>query len=997
MIVLNGLSGLLLTCGPDALPRLLTPLGQATIPLAAGLLFRRALQRRGPAARLLLANGTLFAVLAVVSLSLCLAGRYRALWTFSLPTPSPIMTVPPSSPHPVAANPPVRNLPSVYIDTNRQPVQLSPDSFASTSRVRARTIGLNAGQTGEIKLSSGGPADAGDIKSPSGGLAANRPTGRNSTREFMLDSLSGATWCASFVVVWCVGTVLLLGWLTLSCLSIACLRRRCLPVQDDRVREMLLERSAAMGVRPPQLLVSDRARGPFLTGLVRPAIVLPVSYQADFGLEELRAVLTHELAHLAQRDGWWTLLARLLCAVCWPHPLLWALCRERAEAGEEACDMMVLAQGCSGPAYARCLIALAERLHPPRILRAATLGMIGSRSALSRRIESILSGLRQSPPALSIRVKLPIFVLIPALVCVALYFVGTTGREQPHLAVVSSVFRPASGGDPDRLRKLEIECALARQQVAIALTSKNISLNALLQQQVQSEQLSAQVAQAEADAASAEAPIMALQAQADELRQRRDNDLAAKATRRNDLAIIEAQHVQLQAQVATSLAQQTSIRARLARQQAVMEQRRQQLAAAQIAVMAAQRRLVIAEAELLSARANQAHDRKAAQAALAAAGATMDARRMKLAATQATAEAAKLLSAHQHELTILRQRLLQYQAQRDAAYATQLSQRQSAELARMNAELARENVPLDSVKTNLANPSREEVSREEVWDMALKLIDAQTQLDKLRTEYTANHPRMKAGQEWVNQLSTRLKQLMDAATPDVRYDVLGLELDELRHERNDAMDDLVDLKTQYTSATPRVHAAEQRLNALDAELRTIQERRDQLYTEMKAGPAPPGASLVIKRSLFHFAGDPPPPDYIFRTHDHVERKLPDGAGPSRTDSPIDEGEEVQWEIHVSGYTGKTLEIQLLQVSEYDDRDGHVLKSNTRLVHNEVYEVGSGRTTVLSHTEPAKPSDFPPGTATLKYRYELKAQIRNESGPHASASQSSATHTITIDK
>ena len=47
-------------------------------------------------------------------------------------------------------------------------------------------------------------------------------------------------------------------------------------------------------------------------------------------------------------------------------------------------------------------LALAERLQPSRMQRATTLGMVGSRSALSRRIEGILRGLRQSPRAISI-------------------------------------------------------------------------------------------------------------------------------------------------------------------------------------------------------------------------------------------------------------------------------------------------------------------------------------------------------------------------------------------------------------------------------------------------------------------------------------------------------------------------------------------------------------------------------------------------------------------
>lgn len=208
--------------------------------------------------------------------------------------------------------------------------------------------------------------------------------------------------CLIAVAVWGSVALLLLGWLAVCYAAVYRIRRRAAPAADQSVLDKLQAVCAAQGVRAPALLVSKEVKSVFLIGLFRPAILLPTGFateskanfnndvNADFDAETLDAVFAHEAAHLRAREAWWTLAARVLCAVCWMQPLVWWLCREREQAAEEDCDQAVLERGCSPQRYAACLLRLAQRLMPTPWECAAGSGSMVFRSSLGRRIQHIL-------------------------------------------------------------------------------------------------------------------------------------------------------------------------------------------------------------------------------------------------------------------------------------------------------------------------------------------------------------------------------------------------------------------------------------------------------------------------------------------------------------------------------------------------------------------------------------------------------------------------------
>jgi beta-lactamase regulating signal transducer with metallopeptidase domain len=72
-----------------------------------------------------------------------------------------------------------------------------------------------------------------------------------------------------------------------------------------------------------RVLVSSDIDGPLCFGMLRPVILLPKSLYTDGTPEELRMVLSHELAHVERRDGWINLFQRIVESFLFFHPWVW--------------------------------------------------------------------------------------------------------------------------------------------------------------------------------------------------------------------------------------------------------------------------------------------------------------------------------------------------------------------------------------------------------------------------------------------------------------------------------------------------------------------------------------------------------------------------------------------------------------------------------------------------------------------------------------------------
>jgi TonB family protein len=147
--------------------------------------------------------------------------------------------------------------------------------------------------------------------------------------------------------------------------------------------------------REGQIRMSNAVNTPLTWGVLRPVVLLP-AYSVEWSDDQRETVLRHEHAHIARHDWLWQILARLVAAAFWFHPLVWlAVAALRSEA-ERAADDRVLASGATPTDYAERLLEVARRMSGPTLIGgvAMTRG-----SEVERRVREILDSSRRRSPA----------------------------------------------------------------------------------------------------------------------------------------------------------------------------------------------------------------------------------------------------------------------------------------------------------------------------------------------------------------------------------------------------------------------------------------------------------------------------------------------------------------------------------------------------------------------------------------------------------------------
>jgi beta-lactamase regulating signal transducer with metallopeptidase domain len=169
-------------------------------------------------------------------------------------------------------------------------------------------------------------------------------------------------WSMPVIVLYSTGVALLLARLGAQRRASQRFVGRATEVGDSAWRRLLEESAASIGVRRSvRLLASGEQAVPAMFGVRRAAIVLPLAAEA-WPEERRRAVLLHELAHVARRDCLLQALAAVACAIYWVHPGVWWIARRMRVERELACDDCVLAAGMSSHDYAGHLLELAYEL-----------------------------------------------------------------------------------------------------------------------------------------------------------------------------------------------------------------------------------------------------------------------------------------------------------------------------------------------------------------------------------------------------------------------------------------------------------------------------------------------------------------------------------------------------------------------------------------------------------------------------------------------------------
>ncbi|HKV11237.1 MAG TPA: M56 family metallopeptidase [Thermoanaerobaculia bacterium] len=226
--------------------------------------------------------------------------------------------------------------------------------------------------------------------------------------------LSGLSWRAAALGLWLTGALAVLAPLAVSLLRVGYQRRQARPVRDAAWIEVLDGARAGLGIRRAvELVEGGEAAMPMTWGWRRPVVLLPAG-SGSWPVSRRRAVLLHELAHVARGDYLTQLVSELARALHWWNPLVWMAARKLRLESEHACDDQVITAGARASDYAGDLLDIARSLRALRATAPAGLAMARP-SELTGRLLAVLDP-RRNRRRLSRRLALPAWLVAACVV-----------------------------------------------------------------------------------------------------------------------------------------------------------------------------------------------------------------------------------------------------------------------------------------------------------------------------------------------------------------------------------------------------------------------------------------------------------------------------------------------------------------------------------------------------------------------------------------------------
>jgi beta-lactamase regulating signal transducer with metallopeptidase domain len=252
----------------------------------------------------------------------------------------------------------------------------------------------------------------------------------------LLGDNSPAPWIVT--LLWAAGVIVMLARYAGGVAAIAAMERA--PYRDvpQTWRQVADDLQAKLGIaKSIAVQLSDDIIGPCATHLLRPIVWLPASLLTQAPPEHIKALLAHELAHIARKDSLWNAIQIGIDAFLFFHPAVWWLSRRTRQEREHACDDLAVAAGSDSIALAEALAALERERHAPRLALAARSG------SLLQRVTRLLGA--QSPRR---RWALP--AVLGALTVIGLLLtaqVGVGGGQALDLVISASTSGELGPGD----------------------------------------------------------------------------------------------------------------------------------------------------------------------------------------------------------------------------------------------------------------------------------------------------------------------------------------------------------------------------------------------------------------------------------------------------------------------------------------------------------------------------------------------------------------------
>lgn len=224
---------------------------------------------------------------------------------------------------------------------------------------------------------------------------------------------------------------------------------------------------------PCRVRISPLAGSPFVTGIIRPTLVIPENLLHSSQEEKLVWALRHETGHIHANDLRWLAAFQFIRTVFWWNPLVHSIQCIWSEAREWICDQLAVSSDQKRRAYGEFLVSLGGQ---PRTGTVMPMASRGSLDRMKRRIRHLMEGNRHSPCNCSFSATLAITLCILASGICQIGLKAETGSAQTdRTGKKPTTATPSSGQFPAPTQQTSNETiADHRSLPQIKLTSRMI-------------------------------------------------------------------------------------------------------------------------------------------------------------------------------------------------------------------------------------------------------------------------------------------------------------------------------------------------------------------------------------------------------------------------------------------------------------------------------------------------------------------------------------------
>lgn len=207
----------------------------------------------------------------------------------------------------------------------------------------------------------------------------------DSIKNFALQHLS------FIAILWLIGLCISFIYLLRGLNQVKVLKCSANTLTDYHWQNRMSIMASRLGIRKSiQLVESKLTLSPIIIGHLKPIVLFPIGFINNLSIEEIEAILYHELAHIKRNDYLINILITFAQSLFYYHPAIWWLNTQIKKERENCCDDIAVELSGDKLTYVQSLVTAQSLIANSQSLAMGIKGQ-GFKSNLGKRITRLLS------------------------------------------------------------------------------------------------------------------------------------------------------------------------------------------------------------------------------------------------------------------------------------------------------------------------------------------------------------------------------------------------------------------------------------------------------------------------------------------------------------------------------------------------------------------------------------------------------------------------------